>query len=80
MGTPATHIEDRSLVQGDGIQCRTCLYFEIEEGNERGVGRCRRHAPTLGGFPIVLQEDWCGDYEPDANKAVQYKRTRLQHI
>ena len=36
---------------------------------ERGVlGRCRRHAPTMGGFPAVFEQDWCGDHKLDENK------------
>lgn len=25
-------------------------------------GRCRRHAPTMNGFPVVYDTDWCGDH------------------
>lgn len=31
------------------------------------VGRCRRHAPTLNGYPVVLPKDWCGDHKLDAD-------------
>lgn len=27
------------------------------------VGRCRRHAPTMNGYPVVLKSDWCGDHK-----------------
>jgi hypothetical protein len=30
-----------------------------------GLGRCRRHAPTLGGYPAVFDTDWCGDHKLD---------------
>jgi len=33
------------------------------------LGRCRRHAPTLGGWPAVYSSDWCGDHKLDENKA-----------
>lgn len=26
-------------------------------------GRCRRHAPTMGGYPVVFPDDWCGDHK-----------------
>lgn len=40
-----------------------------EGGGERGaMGRCRRHAPTMGGFPAVYESDWCGDHKIDENK------------
>lgn len=32
------------------------------------VGRCRRHAPTLGGWPVVFSTDWCGDHKIDENR------------
>ena len=27
------------------------------------IGRCRRRAPTLGGWPVVFTSDWCGDHK-----------------
>ena len=32
------------------------------------LGRCRRHAPTMSGYPVVFQYDWCGDHKLDENK------------
>jgi hypothetical protein len=32
------------------------------------VGRCRRHAPTMSGYPVVFRSDWCGDHKLDENK------------
>jgi hypothetical protein len=32
------------------------------------VGRCRRHAPTMNGYPVVFVGDWCGDHKVDENK------------
>ncbi len=32
------------------------------------LGRCRRHAPTMGGYPVVYADDWCGDHKIDENK------------
>lgn len=32
------------------------------------LGRCRRHAPTVNGFPAVFESDWCGDHKLDENK------------
>lgn len=31
-------------------------------------GRCRRHAPTMSGFPAVFGHDWCGDHKLDETK------------
>jgi len=33
------------------------------------VGRCRKHAPTINGYPVVYMNDWCGDHKLDENKA-----------
>jgi hypothetical protein len=32
------------------------------------LGRCRRHAPTMNGYPVVFANDWCGDHKIDENK------------
>jgi len=34
----------------------------------RLIGRCRRHAPTMTGYPVVFEDDWCGDHKIDENK------------
>lgn len=31
-------------------------------------GRCRRHAPSMQGYPAVFGNDWCGDHKLDENK------------
>jgi hypothetical protein len=57
-----------------GMRCRTCIWF-VSKVTDRPtkpevqiVGRCRRHAPTMGGYPVVYQNDWCGDHRIDENK------------
>lgn len=32
------------------------------------LGRCRKHAPTLNGWPTVFSTDWCGDHKIDEEK------------
>lgn len=60
-----------------GMKCRTCMFCVIKEKQclssdpERPdvkVGRCRRHAPTMNGYPVVFEDDWCGDHKLDENK------------
>jgi hypothetical protein len=34
----------------------------------QNLGRCRRHAPTMSGYPAVFVSDWCGDHKLDENK------------
>jgi hypothetical protein len=41
-----------------------------EPETRRGaLGRCRRHAPTMNGYPATFESDWCGDHKLDENKA-----------
>lgn len=56
-----------------GMRCRTCMYFvpkdSSQETADKGrLGRCRRHAPTINGFPAVFETDWCGDHKLDETK------------
>ena len=66
---------DPWIHRSDGMRCRTCIWF-VSKVTDRPmkpdapiVGRCRRHAPTMGGYPVVYQTDWCGDHRLDENKA-----------
>lgn len=64
--------------RSDGMRCKTCMWFALKDGgpayastDPRGaIGRCRRHAPTMGGYPVVFEKDWCGDHKLDENKLV----------
>jgi hypothetical protein len=37
------------------------------------LGRCRRHSPTMSGWPVVFVNDWCGDHKLDENKVGEEK-------
>jgi len=54
-----------------GMVCDTCIWFVPKAlatlGNSK-IGRCRRHAPTMNGYPVVYMTDWCGDHRLDENK------------
>lgn len=65
--------------RAEGMRCRSCMWWALKsitvekvegsEGRRKTVlGRCRRHAPTLGGFPAVFADDWCGDHKLDETK------------
>lgn len=46
--------------------CETCLFFQLCDGR---YGVCRRFPPSnvIGNsheFPIIRQDDWCGEYQP----------------
>lgn len=53
-----------------GMRCQTCMWFVLKiSPTPNAVGRCRRHAPTMNGYPVVFDTDWCGDHKLDENKA-----------
>jgi hypothetical protein len=49
------------------MRCLSCMWYmakqEFQAASKSALGRCRRHAPTLGGFPVVWESDWCGDHK-----------------
>lgn len=60
-----------------GMTCATCMWFAEKVADNVGAndgdpqkvfGRCRKHAPTMNGYPAVFAEDWCGDHKLDENK------------
>lgn len=60
-----------------GMSCKTCMWFvpKVVESQdepagvtESPLGRCRRHAPTMNGYPAVFVSDWCGDHKLDENR------------
>jgi hypothetical protein len=53
--------------RNQGMRCRTCMWF-AEKGQRGDFGRCRRHAPTMSGYPAVFVTDWCGDHKLDETK------------
>lgn len=70
---PAT--DDPWKHRSAGMSCKTCMWFVRKEKSgpqptdAREVGRCRRHCPTMNGYPVVFVSDWCGDHKLDENKA-----------
>ena len=48
-----------------GMRCSTCMWFAPKVNTEGDpiIGRCRRHAPTMNGYPVVFPSDWCGDHK-----------------
>jgi len=50
-----------------GMKCATCMWY-VPKASTQVLGRCRRHAPTMGGYPVVFVTDWCGDHKLDENR------------
>ena len=54
-----------------GMKCISCMWFAgkvtptTNEGEFFKIGRCRRHAPTMNGYPVVFPNDFCGDHKLD---------------
>jgi len=48
------------------MKCKTCIFYVPKEPSPTG-GRCRRHAPTMNGYPVVFVTDWCGDHKLNEN-------------
>lgn len=75
-GAIAGAVVDPWVHRSAGMRCRTCIWFvpkmtqslQAIKPEAPVVGRCRRHAPTMGGYPVVYQTDWCGDHRIDENK------------
>ena len=59
--------------RSEGMRCNTCMWYvgKVVKAAQQSstVGRCRRHAPTMSGYPVVFVNDWCGDHKLD-EKAV----------
>lgn len=75
--------DDNWKHRSKGMKCESCMFFveKITNAVQRGdrfIGRCRRHAPTMGGFPVVFSNDWCGDHKLDET-AVQGEATDAPH-
>lgn len=51
--------------RSENMKCKTCIWFcpKADEGCIVNLGRCRRHAPTMNGYPVVFVNDWCGDHK-----------------
>ena len=58
------------------MSCSTCMWYaekeaknpQIAREDDKVVGRCRRRTPTMNGYPVVYEGDWCGDHKLDENK------------
>lgn len=53
------------------MRCATCMWYvrkDTDSPAHNEIGRCRRHAPTMNGYPVVFESDWCGDHKLDETK------------
>lgn len=55
------------------MRCATCMWYAPKYATDQTVsalGRCRRNAPTMRGYPAVFDADWCGEHKLDENRIV----------
>ena len=63
---PSTEPQDPWKHRTQMMKCETCLWYLAKKN---GVGRCRRHSPTMSGYPVVFgAKDWCGDHKLSETK------------
>ena len=57
--------------RAENMRFKTCMWFapKKDSGGIVNLGRCRRHAPTMNGYPVVFVNDWCGDHKLNENAA-----------
>ena len=63
--------EDNWVHRAKTMRCATCMWYtaKLKSNGELGpIGRCRKKAPTMGGWPVMFESDWCGDHKLDENK------------
>ena len=66
--------EDNWQHRSLGMKCMTCMWFVEKPAKGGGphldatLGRCRRHAPSMHGWPVMFESDWCGDHKIDEEK------------
>lgn len=67
-------MNDNWVHKSSMMRCGTCMWFVKKDAQVKdatpdpGLGRCRRHAPKLNGYPAVFDTDWCGDHKMDVDK------------
>ena len=60
-------MKDNWINKSEMMLCKSCMYF-VTKGEQ--VGRCRRNAPTMKGWPVMFITDWCGEHKLDSDKLV----------
>ena len=63
--------------RSEGMRCRTCMWYVAKKGGGREIGRCRRHSPTMSGYPAVYPGDWCGDHKVNEAALGHYDTERV---
>ena len=71
--------EDPLKHRSENMRCETCVWFAAKASKQHPLqnapaigkpvikGRCRRHAPTINGYPVVFVNDWCDNHKLSEN-------------
>ncbi len=61
--------DDQWIHRAKHMRCETCMYYcpKVDDKGNANLGRCRRHAPTMSGWPVMFPADWCGDHKLNEN-------------
>lgn len=55
---------DNWKTHGDTHKCWACQHYVTKATTKfEEIGRCRRNAPTMAGYPVVFPNDWCGEHK-----------------
>lgn len=65
-------IQDNWIHRSKGMTCGSCMYFVNY--------RCRRHAPTMSGWPAVHTTDNCGDHKLDKEEMARREMSIVRSI
>ena len=67
----------------DDERCQTCRFYQ-PDGKTVEAGECRRRAPSPGPqtdvgayWPVVLPDDWCGEWQPDREALAAYRAGKV---
>lgn len=54
------------------MTCQTCMWYAPKKSADGNVyiGRCRKNAPEISGYPAVFPGDWCGQHKLDENSLI----------
>ena len=58
---------DNPRINTNATVCKNCRWFLRKQ--DTPVGRCRKYASIMDGFPGVMEDDWCGDFRLEHREA-----------
>lgn len=64
---PTVAAPDPWAHRSERMRCRTCMWYAAKGDADSQLGRCRRRAPSMNGYPVVFASDWCGDHKLNEN-------------